>query len=354
MLGSRSSMSETHTYPTGRLSDRLRRHAGALVVDNLFRGIATVGRWHPQAKPERHNVRVERDLEYLPTGLAEHRLDVYRPVTGAETGPLPAVLYVHGGGFRILSKDTHWVMALAFARQGYVVFNVSYRLAPAHPFPSPLADVCAAFAWVVNNAARYGADPERLVLAGESAGANLVTALAAITAYERPEPWARAAWALGVVPRAVLPACGMLQVSEPQRFREHWPHMSPFVYDRLVEVSEAYLDGHRVAAPEALALADPLVLLERRLPPQRPLPPFLATVGTKDPLLDDTRRLKAALDALGVECEAHYYSGEMHAFHAIVWRPNARRFWGHTYRFLERHCPSPIARTRSHPSARTT
>jgi acetyl esterase/lipase len=345
MLSSRTVMSETRTPTPSRLSERLRRHAGALVVDNFFRGIATVGRWHPRAKPERHNVRVEHDVEYLPTGLAEHRLDVYRPVTGGEAGALPAVLYVHGGGFRILSKDTHWVMALAFARQGYVVFNVSYRLAPAHPFPTPLADVCAAFAWVVGNAARFGADPTRLVLAGESAGANLVTALAAATAYERPEPWARAAWELGVVPRAVLPACGMLQVSEPERFRERWPRMSPFVYDRLAEVSEAYLDGYRGASPEALDLADPLVLLERGRTPERKLPPFLATVGTKDPLLDDTRRLKGALDALGVECEAHYYPGEMHAFHALVWRPNARRFWAHTYRFLERHCPSPAART---------
>ena len=50
------------------------------------------------------------------------------------------MLYVHGGGFRILSKDTHWIMGLAFARRGFLVFNIGYRLAPKHPFPAAIAD----------------------------------------------------------------------------------------------------------------------------------------------------------------------------------------------------------------------
>src|SRR5205085_8455187 len=85
----------------------------------------------------------------------------------------------------------------------------------------------------------------------------------------------------------------------------------------------------------AHALADPLVVLEGSDLPERPLPPFFAPVGTRDPVLDDTRRLSAALRRHGVHCEAPEYEGETHAFHALVFLRNARRCWSHTYRFLD-------------------
>lgn len=319
-----------------RLPGRLRRRSGAVVVDSFFRGLAGAGRLHPRARPEAHNVEVLRNIPYRPTGRSDHLLDVYRPAGTAPNARLPVVLYVHGGGFRILSKDTHWLMGLAFARRGYVVFNISYRLAPAHPFPAAVEDACTALGWVAEHAAGYGGDPSRLVLAGESAGANLVTSLAVITSYRRSEPWAKAVWDSGLQPRAVVPACGMLQVSDPGRFRQRWPRMSAFINDRLTEVSEAYLRGNG-HAEETLDLADPLVLLERGADPDRPLPPFFVPCGTKDPLIDDSQRLASALERLGVEHEAQYYPGEVHAFHAMIWRPNARRCWAHTFQFLSSH-----------------
>lgn len=308
-----------------------RRRAGALLVDNFFRGMAAAGKLHPLARPERHRVEVLRDISYGTPDEPARRLDVYRPTSAS--GPLPAVVYVHGGGFRILSKDTHWVMGLMFARRGYVVFNIDYRLAPVHPYPAAVEDCCAAFAWVAQNAARYGADPGRLVLAGESAGANLVTAVAVAACYERPEAFARPVWGAGLMPRAVLPACGMLQVTDPERFARRKAKLATFVRDRLHEVSHAYIGGAR----GDLDLADPLVVLERGEQPARPLPPFFVPVGTKDPLLDDSRRLKAALDRLGAVSDIRYYPGELHAFHALVWRENARRCWRDTFAFLDRH-----------------
>ncbi len=312
------------------LLDRLRARAGAFVVDNLFVGLSTVGRLHPQARPGRHNAEVLRDRPYRDGRRADQRLDVYRPLT---PGPHPVVLYIHGGGFRILSKDSHWMMGLAFARQGYLVFNISYRLAPRHPFPAALEDCCAAYAWVVRNAASYGGDPSRLLLAGESAGANLVTALAVAACYRRDEPWARAVFDTGVVPRAVLPACGILQVSDTARFARR-RKLPLFLVDRLTEVEEAYLGPSKATVRER-ELADPLLVLERGARPDRPLPPFFVPVGTADPLLDDTRRLKAALDRLGVRCDARYYPGELHAFHAVFFRKPARRCWRDIYQFLD-------------------
>jgi len=325
--------------PRRPLSSRLRRNAGAFLVDNFFRGMSRVGRLHPNARPERHDVEVVRDVAYDDSGLTEHRLDVYRPraLSRGELESVPVVLYVHGGGFRILSKDTHWIMGLAFARRGYLVFNISYRLAPKHPFPAAVHDTAAALEWVRKNAEAWGGDLERLAFAGESAGANLVTSLALMTSYRRPEPWAARVFDSAVRPKAVVAACGIYHVSDVQRFRRRWPHLSGFIHDRLSEVSESYLgDVHR-HEPEHLELADPLIVLERGDPPERPLPAFFAPCGTADPLIDDTQRLASALDKLGVECEARYYRGELHAFHALVFTPNAKRCWGHTYAFLDRH-----------------
>ncbi|MFO0760781.1 MAG: alpha/beta hydrolase fold domain-containing protein [Byssovorax sp.] len=326
-----------------RLLHWLRRRAGALITDSAFRGMASAGRLHPQSDPARHRVEVTRDLPYGPPGapgaalVPERRLDVYRPTDRGTS--LPIVLYVHGGGFRILSKDTHWVMALAFARKGYLVFTIDYRLAPKHPYPAAVEDCCAALAWVVENAARFGGDLDRLVFAGESAGANLVTSLALTTSYPRPEPWARAAFDLGVTPKVVLPACGMLQVTDPGRFSRRDAKIPIFIQDRIAEVTHAYLGGAAAEAGEALELADPLILLEQQRSPDRPLPRFFIPVGTRDPLLDDSRRLKAALDRHGAVAEIEYYPGEVHAFHAFVWREHARRCWAHTFSFLERHMP---------------
>jgi acetyl esterase len=307
--------------------------AGAFVVDNFFKGLSAAGKLHPLADPKRHGVEVTRDLAYRHGGAVEHLLDVWRPA-GVAT-PMPIVFYVHGGGFRFLSKDTHWVMALSFARAGYLVFNVSYRLAPRHPFPAAVEDVCDAWRFAMARAAEYGGDTSRVVVAGESAGANLATTLTLATCYERAEPYARQVFDLGIVPRACLPMCGILQVSDPARFLRK-KKIPRFIADRLDEVSEAYLFGHEHATPEELELADPLRVIERGEPPARPLPPFFTGVGTRDPILDDTRRLEAALAAMGVPCEAHYFRGEPHAFHALVFRKNARDCWRYTFDFLGR------------------
>ena len=310
----------------------LRSRVGRVVTDASWKGLAELRRL-PAADPRRHGVERLSAIAYQATGSADHTLDVYRPID--RSGSLPVVLYVHGGGFRILSKDTHWIMALAFARRGYVVFNINYRLAPTHPFPAAIEDCCAALAWVTENAAQFGGDPTRLVLAGESAGANLITALAVATSWPRPEPWARRLWEAGVTPRAVLPACGILQVSDVDRLARR-KRLSSFLRDRLEEVERSYLPAtlpHDVSRD----LADPLLWLEAATAPTRPLPPFFAGVGTRDDLLDDSRRLKAALDRLGTPCDARYYPGEVHAFHALVWRPNARAFWRDTFDFLGRH-----------------
>ena len=323
--------------PPPNLSTRLRRRAGAIIVDGFFKGASRLSKLHPQSKPEKHGLECIKNVPHTETDAEHHLLDIYRPVDAGKPGaePLPVVLYLHGGGFRILSKDSHWMMALAFARRGYVVFNINYRLAPKHRFPAAIEDACAAYEWVTHNAATYGGDVNRMVLAGESAGGNLVASLTLASSYERPEAYARRVWDTGVQPKVAMPACGLHQVTDPNRFLRRWPKMGKLADDRVVEVTDAYL-GTADHGP-AIDLADPLVHFENGETPHRPLPAFFLGCGTADPLIDDTRRLTAALRALGAHAEDRYYEGEPHAFHAAVLTPNAKRFWGHTYAFLDRH-----------------
>jgi acetyl esterase len=311
----------------------LRRRAGAVLVDHIWIGLAAAGRLLPNARPERHGVEVVRDVPYVEGGAPEHVLDVYRPTGGA--GPWPVVLYIHGGGFRLLSKDTHYVMGLAFARRGYLVLNISYRLAPRHRFPAGAMDVAAAYRWALEHARELGGDPARIVVAGESAGANLATVLAIASCWPRPEPWAREIFELGRPPSAVVAACGLLQVRDSDRFRRGPRPMPLFFHDHIAHIEDSYLGRDARVDDPALDLADPLVVLERAGTPARPLPPFFAPVGTRDPVADDTRRLAAALRRLGVPYDAPEYEGETHAFHALVFLRNARRCWSHTYRFLD-------------------
>ena len=302
-------------------------------INNGYRAAATASKWHPLSNPRRHGVEVIRDVPYHPDRRRCHMLDIYVPSRTPE--PWPVILYVHGGSFGYLSKDTHWIMGLAFARRGYLVFNINYRLAPRHPFPAGLIDTCTALEWVLQSAHLYGGDVGRLGFAGESAGAHLVTALTLLSCYERRESWARRTFELGVVPGAVLPACGMHQVSDPERFATLNDRMPGWVVENLCEVSRRYLgpgDGKK-------ELADPLLILEGDEQPSRLLPPFCAVVGTSDPLLDDTRRLASALTRLGAPCEAHYYKGEPHAFHAFVFMSSAKRCWRDQFDFLNRYLP---------------
>lgn len=311
----------------------MQRRASGRSLDLFFRGLAEAGKLHPMANPARHGVVVERNIPYCDSGSEEHTLDVYRP---ADTPNAPVVLYIHGGGFRILSKDTHWAMAMSFAARGYATFSINYRLAPKNPFPAAIEDACGAYAWVVENAHEYGGDASRLVVAGESAGANLACSTTIAATYERPEPWARRVFELEHVPAAILPAAGILEVSNAERFARRRP-LPQFVQDRLGEVAAGYL---KHADPSvSRELADPLLVFESARKPDRPLPPALAIVGTKDPILDDTRRFAAAYARHAEIVDVKYYPGEVHAFHAFLWRDAAQECWKDQLDFLRRHVP---------------
>ena len=119
------------------------------------------------------DVRVVRDAAYGDD--PRHRLDVFTPQT-ADGAPRPVFIFVHGGGFVAGNKrsddspfyDNLMLWAVA---NGLVGVNMTYRLAPAHPWPAAQHDIAAALRWVQANIAAHGGDGQRIILAGHSAGA---------------------------------------------------------------------------------------------------------------------------------------------------------------------------------------
>jgi acetyl esterase/lipase len=115
----------------------------------------------------------EPDLEYSIAGGKGARLamDVVRPAEGG--GPCPAVVCIHGGGFRAGNREHYLPLCVRLAQRGYVAATVSYRLAPLYQFPAPLEDIKTAIRWLRANATHFGIDPERIGVTGESAGGHL-------------------------------------------------------------------------------------------------------------------------------------------------------------------------------------
>ncbi len=114
----------------------------------------------------------KQDITYSgPSGDMPAR--VYTP-ENAGPGPLPVVVFFHGGGWVIADIDTYESSAMALARKANaIVVSVEYRRAPEHKFPAAHEDAVSAYSWVLKNAQSFGGDPTRVAVAGESAGGNL-------------------------------------------------------------------------------------------------------------------------------------------------------------------------------------
>ncbi len=127
-----------------------------------------------------------RDLK-IPGPGGELAIRAITPLD-APAGPLPIVVYYHGGGWVAGDLASHEGVCRALANAaGAVVVSVDYRLAPEHPFPAAAEDAHAALAWLAENAAEVGGDPTRLAVCGDSAGGNLA-AVAALIARDRGGP----------------------------------------------------------------------------------------------------------------------------------------------------------------------
>ena len=127
----------------------------------------------PSAGPKvPENVIFETGIEYAkPSGAEPLHLNLARP-KNAE-GPLPAILCIHGGGFRAGKRDSYDGLCIKLASEGFVAVTMTYRLSPQYKFPAAVEDSKAAVRWLRANASKYGIDPNRIGVTGGSAGGHL-------------------------------------------------------------------------------------------------------------------------------------------------------------------------------------
>lgn len=122
------------------------------------------------AGERRFQYSIEKDVVYKTRGSLELRGDLYRPL---RSGLKPAVLVVHGGSWQKRAGDMEWI-SRALAGEGYVAFNITYRLAPTYLYPAAVEDVRDAITWLRSNASRIEVDPNQIAGWGYSAGSQLI------------------------------------------------------------------------------------------------------------------------------------------------------------------------------------
>ncbi len=241
---------------------------------------------------------VSRDDREIPgrAGDPDVRVRVYRP--RESTRPLPAVLEIHGGGF--IMGDLEMMDAFcdrAAAELPAVVISVDYRLAPEHAFPAAVEDCYAALSWLASNSESLGVDPERIAIAGQSAGGGLAAATA-LMARDRGGPT----------------LCFQLLEIPELDDRLDTVSMTEFVDTPLWNRPNAvrswswYLgDDDLPGSADVSPYAAPA-----RATDLSGLPPAFVSVMEFDPLRDEGLAYATRLLQAGVSTELHAYPGTFH------------------------------------------
>ncbi|GIX49791.1 MAG: hydrolase [Candidatus Tectimicrobiota bacterium] len=237
---------------------------------------------------------------------------------GAPGGdPSRVILYLHGGGYVLGSPATHRGLAgrLALAAAARVLV-IDYRLAPEHPFPAAVEDATAAYRWLLAS----GYAPQRLVIAGDSAGGGLTVAtLVALRDAGDPLPAA----AVCLSPWVDLEGTGASMTIKAGE--------DPLVQRELLQQMAAwYLGG----APPRTPLAAPLYA------ELHGLPPLLLQVGTAEVLLDDAVRLAARARDAGVEVTLEPWEDMIHVWQLFAPRlPEGQQAIERIGAFVRAHTP---------------
>jgi acetyl esterase/lipase len=143
--------------------------AGAIV------GLGILGWTFSEAQDPRPRVRQENDVVFAHVSETSLKVDVAMPIEG--TGPFPAVVCLHGGGWVGGDRKQMTQTIEVLARRGYVAIAPDYRLAPAHRFPACIEDCKCAVRWLRANAGKYRVNPSRIGAVGLSAGGHLACML---------------------------------------------------------------------------------------------------------------------------------------------------------------------------------
>ena len=240
-------------------------------------------------------VRTVPNVVYLRANGWEGKLDIYARGTPGATPtqpgpPKPTVIFIHGGGWVRGTKEGSMLRALPYLAMGYSVVNVEYRLATVSLAPAAIEDCRCALRWVVAHAKEYNFDPDRLIVAGESAGGHLALTTGMIpasagfdrTCYETSEPRVAAI----VDFYGITDVADLLDGPNKKPFPESWPYTVQWL-------------GNQPNRAELAKAASPLTYVRTGVPPT------ILIHGDADNLVPYTHsvRLREALEKAGVANE---------------------------------------------------
>lgn len=237
-------------------------------------------------------VMAETSDRWLPIRGRRLMCRFHRPAAG----PLPVLVYIHGGGFVWNSVDTHDRLMRDYAAQaGCAVIGPDYALSPEAPFPQALEECAAVLRWVARHGAEWGLDPTRIVVGGDSAGANL--AMGAALLLRETDPALKLS--------GLLLNYGVFDADlETPSYREFADG-----YFLTREKMRFYFDCYLPRAADRLnPLASPL-----RADP-RGLPPVVLAIAELDVLASENHAMAAKLRAAGVSVESRVFPGTAHGF----------------------------------------
>ena len=215
-------------------------------------------------------------------------------------GPFPVILYFHGGGWVIASKEVYDGGARGLAKQAQaIVISPDYRLAPEAKFPAAWDDALAAYKWASANAASIKGDPKRLALAGESAGGNLAIATAVAV---RDAGLQAPSHVLAVYPVGQTGDLNTKSYVDSASAKPLNKAMIEWFVDKLLAKPADKVDPR-------------LDLVHANL---KGLPPVTIINAQIDPLREDGAMLESALKKAGVKVDRKVYAGAAHEFFGMA------------------------------------
>ncbi len=252
-------------------------------------------------KPASADPSVSIQETTYPGAAGPQQARIYQPITQPTdaVGLRPVLLYFRGGGWVIASLDIYEATPVSLAKQlKAVVISVDYRMGPEHKFPAAHDDAIAAYRWVLANATAWGGDPERIAVAGESAGGNLA-ANVSLAARDLGLP-------MPVHQLLVYPVASTKTDSTSYQDCAHAKPLNAAMMGWFVK--NATNGGSDLKDTRLNLVAANL----------RGLPTTTIISAEIDPLRSDSDLLTNALKAAGVPVEHHLYRGATHEFFGMA------------------------------------
>lgn len=266
--------------------------------------------------------------EYVSSSL----FDVYIPQTDKEK--YPVILSVHGGGWFYGDKELYRFYCMDMAKRGFAVINMNYRLAPENIYPAAIEDVCLCVRYISEHAEALKLDMENFYMAGDSAGAQLVTNYSIIAtneAYRKMVDFETC----DIVPKAVALNCGIYEMREIKGGSHDWYLYGKYpdkpecerTANEITEVTNCGSTEDDIIKKSDGDLLD-LFLLQLDYMTDK-FPPAYLMCSVNDALMVHTAAMKKKLEDLNIRHVYREYGQENsdsgHVFHLDLYNPEGRR-----------------------------